>query len=215
MPKLSTAVVAERRQEILKASVRLFARRGFHQTSMRDLCQELKLSAGALYCYFPSKEAIVAAMIEADRQQWSPFFDSLSPDLTFEQTLDEIDRMAMEAGLANQDHMSLWWQITAEAMINRPVAVLLEQHYAIFTDHLTAIIKRCQGRGELMKTMPARQLAIFIIATFDGLLMRTSLDSSTSMNLCSRDFRKLVNLAITVPQADLGQKAKPTTRGKR
>jgi AcrR family transcriptional regulator len=41
-----------------------FARDGFHSTSMRDVITESGLSAGAVYTYFPSKAALVAATVE-------------------------------------------------------------------------------------------------------------------------------------------------------
>lgn len=46
---------------ILKSAVTLFRKRGFHQTSMRDIAREAGMSLGAAYHYFPSKESLVLA----------------------------------------------------------------------------------------------------------------------------------------------------------
>ena len=56
MPKVSDAHVEARRQQILEAASACFARQGFHQTSVQDICKEAGLSAGAVYRYFPGKE---------------------------------------------------------------------------------------------------------------------------------------------------------------
>ena len=62
---------AERRdqqtQRILEAATACFVRSGFQGASMQQICAEGGMSPGALYRYFPSKEAIVEAICEADR----------------------------------------------------------------------------------------------------------------------------------------------------
>src|SRR5258705_8633087 len=60
---------ADRRDEILSAAQRCFVRSGFHQTSMQAICAEAGMSAGNLYRYFPSKEAIIAGIAERDRAE--------------------------------------------------------------------------------------------------------------------------------------------------
>lgn len=68
MPKISQARKDARREQILSASMRLFARQGFHRTTMPEICAEAGLSTGAVYSYYDGKEAIVAALVEAGRQ---------------------------------------------------------------------------------------------------------------------------------------------------
>ncbi len=57
----------DRRATILDAAEQCFSRSGFHQTSMSDICQAAGMSPGNLYRYFPSKEAIIAGIIERHR----------------------------------------------------------------------------------------------------------------------------------------------------
>lgn len=51
-----------RRQSIVDTSARLFARRGYHATSIAELCAANGLGKGALYHYIGSKEALLAAI---------------------------------------------------------------------------------------------------------------------------------------------------------
>lgn len=62
MPRVSDDHLEARRAQILEAARRAFTRNGFHSTSMQDILREAGLSAGAVYRYFPSKEAIIAAI---------------------------------------------------------------------------------------------------------------------------------------------------------
>ncbi len=53
----------DRRVEILDLASQMFARSGFHGTSMDDLGAAVGLSGPALYRYFSGKEAILSAML--------------------------------------------------------------------------------------------------------------------------------------------------------
>jgi AcrR family transcriptional regulator len=60
-PKLQEKKSEETRQQILETALELFRRKGFERTTMRDVARAARLSLGASYYYFPSKEAIVMA----------------------------------------------------------------------------------------------------------------------------------------------------------
>ncbi|MES2644545.1 MAG: TetR/AcrR family transcriptional regulator [Myxococcota bacterium] len=53
-----------RRGELLDGAFALFAARGYHALSMRDLARELGVTTGALYHWFVGKPELFAAMIE-------------------------------------------------------------------------------------------------------------------------------------------------------
>ena len=54
----------ERRNEILDVAERLFAKKGFDNTSTNDILDEVGIARGTLYYHFKSKEDILDAMIE-------------------------------------------------------------------------------------------------------------------------------------------------------
>lgn len=59
MPRVTSEYLERRRQQILDAAQRCFARKGFYETSMRDVFCESGLSAGAVYRYFKSKDQLI------------------------------------------------------------------------------------------------------------------------------------------------------------
>ena len=69
MPKVLPEYLELRRQQILDAAATCFSRRGFHQTTMQDICREAELSPGAVYRYFPSKDAIIEGMCNRGQEQ--------------------------------------------------------------------------------------------------------------------------------------------------
>lgn len=52
------------RDDVVAAAGRLFAERGYHGTSMRDLGQELGLLGSSLYSHVSSKENLLVAVVE-------------------------------------------------------------------------------------------------------------------------------------------------------
>ena len=51
------------RRSILVASSRLFARRGYHKTTIADIAQAIGLTSGAIFHHFPSKEVLLEAVV--------------------------------------------------------------------------------------------------------------------------------------------------------
>jgi AcrR family transcriptional regulator len=53
---------AARSEEILAAARRVFATRGFRGTTIADIAEDAQIALGTIYLYFPSKEAVFAAL---------------------------------------------------------------------------------------------------------------------------------------------------------
>ncbi|MCL4496590.1 MAG: TetR/AcrR family transcriptional regulator [Deltaproteobacteria bacterium] len=53
------------RSQILKKSMELFVLQGYHNTSIRDIAKESKISTGAIYHYFSGKEEIAAELFNS------------------------------------------------------------------------------------------------------------------------------------------------------
>ncbi len=58
-------LVREKRDRIVAASVELFAEKGFHQTSTREIARSAGFSIGSLYEYIASKEDILYLVCDA------------------------------------------------------------------------------------------------------------------------------------------------------
>ena len=54
------------RARLLNLAIERFASMGYQSTSIADICRAARMSTTAVYAYFPSKEALFAAAIDAD-----------------------------------------------------------------------------------------------------------------------------------------------------
>lgn len=56
--------MSETREQILEVASRLFLDRGFDKTSLREVAEGVGVTKAALYYHFPSKEDLLAALLE-------------------------------------------------------------------------------------------------------------------------------------------------------
>ncbi len=57
-----------RRAEILAAAKKVFARKGYHATTVAEIAKTAKLSYGSIYWYFDSKDALFHELMESEGQ---------------------------------------------------------------------------------------------------------------------------------------------------
>jgi AcrR family transcriptional regulator len=67
------------RKELVEQALDLFIERGYHGIGMREIAQALNVSKSALYHYFPSKDALFEAVIEAVVQDDLAAFATYDP----------------------------------------------------------------------------------------------------------------------------------------
>jgi AcrR family transcriptional regulator len=65
---------ADKRELILDAAIKVFARSGYHGSRISDIAREAGIAYGLVYHYFKNKEEILRSIFE---QRWSGFLDAL------------------------------------------------------------------------------------------------------------------------------------------
>jgi AcrR family transcriptional regulator len=58
----------ERERRIVKAAERLFARKGYADVAMEDVAARASLAVGTIYNYFPSKSALLLAIVRGETE---------------------------------------------------------------------------------------------------------------------------------------------------
>ena len=68
------AIANARRAQILTAAAECFRRKGYHGAGMAEISKTAGMSAGHIYNYFESKEAIIESIIEKDMEEMFSIF---------------------------------------------------------------------------------------------------------------------------------------------
>jgi AcrR family transcriptional regulator len=157
----------DRRREILEAAARLFAERGFHATSMRDLCAALGMSPGNLYHWFPSKQAIVASFIEADRAETAARLAALSRANDLRAALPK--QLLATVTEASEPEIRLYLEVYATALRDPELAPLVRNADAAVRAQLAELL-----RG--IEVAAPERAALAIFALLDGLMARRAVE---------------------------------------
>ncbi|HWT17091.1 MAG TPA: TetR/AcrR family transcriptional regulator [Patescibacteria group bacterium] len=78
------------RDRILNAANRCFIEHGFHAASMASIADVADISAGLIYRYFDSKNAIILAIIERQLAEKRADIASLQPGVDFAERIGEL-----------------------------------------------------------------------------------------------------------------------------
>src|SRR5258708_25921276 len=119
MRRPNVQLQADRRGEILAAAQTCFARSGFHQTSMQEICAEAGMSPGNLYRYFRSKEDIIAGIAERDRADAAQQFASVGHGNFFDGLAQLAQHHLIERSV---EEVALCVEIIAQSRPNPAVA---------------------------------------------------------------------------------------------
>jgi len=171
-------VSEERRTQILEAAMAVFARQGFDQARMDDIAQEAGLSKGALYLYYKSKDAIIAAILQffftRAMKKLQGFLESEEPPSVREQLL-RLNQYYIAEMKWMVSLLPLSFQFYAVAARQRAVRQFLKQYFKDYREVLAALIQRGIDRGEF-RPVPTERVAITIAALYEGLALLWMID---------------------------------------
>jgi AcrR family transcriptional regulator len=171
---------AEIRERLFSASLRLFAQKGFVETTVEDITEAADVGKGTFFNYFPSKDHILLAFgemqlrkleaaIETARETREPmpeFLRSLGVRMTQEPTRNPaIIRALLQAYLSTTP--------VREAMMD-----LQRRVHALHTQ----IIQLGQDRDEIRNDLPAAEIAHVFRQTIFGTLLIWSLYGDATLH---------------------------------
>jgi TetR/AcrR family transcriptional regulator, transcriptional repressor for nem operon len=165
---------ADTRTRIVMTAMELFWEKGFQSTSISDILSRTQVHSGSLYHFFPGKQDVLAAVLEAYRdgiEEWllKPAWSGVD---------DPIERIfALLAGYRLQ-------LVTTDCTYGCPIGSLaLELHEpdprirdllsANFANW-TSAIERCldEAGGRLPAALDRRRLAEFTLTVMEGAIMQ-------------------------------------------
>ena len=165
MPKVSEEHLEARREQILEGARRAFARHGYEGATVARLEEEIGLSRGAIFNYFPD--------------QWSPFFELASRDQY------ELTALLMEQGLdATLRHLTTespdWMAVYFEVLrrLRRRAANMQEWHVRGGEGRdaqVKAWLEELHASGGFRSDVRLEDVAAFVNIVANGVALATTL----------------------------------------
>ncbi|MET0569708.1 MAG: TetR/AcrR family transcriptional regulator [Hyphomicrobiaceae bacterium] len=174
MPRLKPDIQRARREHILDAAERCFARAGFHRTTMQDICKEAAVSPGALYLYFDSKEALIAGICERERTEFAERLAQLAEAPDFLQALERLGHQYFSEEPAYKRLLCI--EIGVESTRNPRVAEIHRAVDNFVLQGFQSLFQRLKDEGRIAPAMEIPALAQVFMTIGDGLFWRRAID---------------------------------------
>jgi AcrR family transcriptional regulator len=164
----------DRRELIVAAAERAFVRHGFHAATMQQVADEAGMSAGNLYRYFPSKEALVEGLCASDARERSAAFAALAGG---GEVLARLAAVLRDHLLAKpREKAMMFVEITAEAGRNPRVAERTRAIDCEVKRGLAALVEAAKAKGEAAASLDAQFAARVMFTLVGGLSKRRALE---------------------------------------
>ena len=169
--------------QILEAAVKVFARQGFHQSTVAQIAKEAGVADGTIYLYFKNKDDILVQ------------FFSFRAKQVFESFREEVDRAETSADkLRNlvRRHLAEFQRDRDGAVVyqvethqnSRLVEAQIKEMSKMYRDLISEIVEQGQQEGAIRKDLYVGLVKRFIIGAVDEVI-NTWLHSNGEYDLVS------------------------------
>lgn len=147
--------------KILEVSQRLFLEKGYDNTKIQDIADELGMTKGAIYHHFESKEEIMNKLGESMFIHNNPF-----ETVKKRKDLDGLEKMKLVIQLHQSDEQMVELTNQALPLLENPqiLAKMFESNYQNLLPYWLELIKEGQEDGSI-KTDQPKELAELLILT--------------------------------------------------
>lgn len=156
-----------RRDDIITAATALYGEVGYHGASLREIAKRVGITHAGLLYYFPTKEALLAAVLERRDTE-----DSEREKLHAAPGLDMMRRFVTlaEHNVRHPGIVDLYSRLAAEAIApDHPAHDYFVRHYRKAYQDVQDSFAVMADRGELRDGVDPGLAALTFIALMDGL----------------------------------------------
>ena len=164
------------RRKILASALSLFVKKGYERTTFNDIAARLKMTKGAVYWHFESKERLLVELVEEALVKFRRQLEELMPhgELTFPKVADMMVKNAVQmsedpkgAAFFRLMKCQIKWSDDSMTKVREGLLADAESGpLAAFRNAVTADIKAGRARA----TVNAHEVAVVAIAIWDGLV---------------------------------------------
>ena len=174
----------ERRAEIVRAALEVIAERGYRGASLGAVAERVGLTQQGLLHYFPTKEALLVAVLQ-ERDQWDAV-----PNTRWRMDLlaSLVEYNAMRPGIIQTFSALLGESVTE----GHPAREYFTERYVQVRANMTEMLRAEYG-DRLPNGLTPERTAPLLVAVMDGLQYQWLLDpESVDMPGAFRDFLSLL-----------------------
>lgn len=164
------------RRRILASALSLFVRKGYERTTFNDIAARLKMTKGAVYWHFESKERLLVELVEEALAKFRRQLDEMMPagELTFPAVADVMIKNAMH--MVDDPKSAEFFRLMkcqikwSDASMSKVREDLLANTQSGPMQAFRDAVKADIAAGRARPDVDAEEVAIVAIALWDGLV---------------------------------------------
>jgi AcrR family transcriptional regulator len=158
--------------KVVRAAKSVFLRFGGAKFSIRGVAKEAKLSMGAVQHFYPTRDQLVAAMLEYVTNEYETEWERVSRDFPFngeDRLMHAIDYLA--ADILEQETRQFFFALWSLSCHNKFAATLQEEMYTHHLRNMAAFVGAARPGFSERQCMDT---AVQIVALIEGLMLFTA-----------------------------------------
>jgi TetR/AcrR family fatty acid metabolism transcriptional regulator len=169
--------------QILEAAVKVFARQGFHQSTVAQIAKEAGVADGTIYLYFKNKDDILVQFFShRTKQVFESFREAVAGAETSADKLRNLVRRHLAEFQRDRDGAVVYQVETHQN--SRLAEDQIREMSKMYRDLLSEIVEKGQQEGAIRKDLYVGLVKRFIIGAVDEVI-NTWLHSSGEYDLVS------------------------------
>jgi TetR/AcrR family fatty acid metabolism transcriptional regulator len=169
-------VAAERKEQIVKATVECITKHGYHNFSMQDVAKTAGVSKGIIHYYFLNKDDLMMSVLDKvagdiERVLGEEMSTVTDPARRMEIFIEVCFDIVKNTKEYYQVNMDFWTQINQKQEIRKVIA----NHYSKFREAAARVITDGINKGAFRK-VDANAYASLVIAMIDGVSLQWLFD---------------------------------------
>jgi TetR/AcrR family fatty acid metabolism transcriptional regulator len=159
--------MSEKYQRILEAAVRVFARKGFHQSTVSEIAKEASVADGTIYLYFKNKDDILVQFFSyKTRQVFAGFKETVDRGGNAVEKLRNLIRRHLGEFQRDRDMAVVYQAVTHHQ--NKLVEENIREMSKMYLDMVSGIITSGQTEGVFRPDLNVGIVKRFILGAVDS-----------------------------------------------
>ncbi len=189
--KKSDAKKEKKRQRILSSAIKVFSKKGFYSTKIKEIARAASVADGTIYLYFKNKDDILISIFnDRFRKLNAKMEEIVDQQIKSSEKIRQIIKLQIGTVRGHRDLAEVLTVNLRQS--NRFLRQFAAPQFNRYLDIMAQVIREGQDRGEFTSDCSPRIVATSLFGSIDGLML--------TWVLGSRKYQRLVRAGTHVAE---------------